>query len=146
MKKEDIILIADNDKEYAELVKTNLSRAGLRNKMLHLTDGREVFDFLFDSDKTLEGERNKQEYILLLDISISGTDGVVLLEKIKQDAKLKRIPVIILTAIDKPHTIERCHDLGCSTYIVKPTERKELEKTIQKIGHFLSVVEITSIK
>ncbi len=82
----------------------------------------------------------------MLDISISGADGVVLLEKIKQDAKLKRTPVIILTATDDPHTIEKCHDLGCSTYLIKPTERKELEKTIQNIGHFLSVVEITSTK
>ena len=146
MKKEDVILIADDDKKHVELIRKNLLRAGLCNKMLHLADGQEILDFLFDMDKGLEGERNKQEYILLLDLSIPGVDGVVVLEKIKQDAKLKRIPVIILTATDNPHTIERCHDLGCSTYIVKPTEHKDFEETIQKIGHFLSVVEITSIK
>ena len=146
MRKEDVILIADNDKKHVELIRENLLRAGLRNKMLHLADGGEVLDFLSDMDKGLEGQRNKQEYILLLDIGISGVDGVEVLEKIKQDAKLKRIPVIILTATDDPHTIERCHNLGCSTYIVKPTGHEDFEDTVHKIGHFLSVIEITSIK
>ena len=69
-----------------------------------------------------------------------------MLEKIKQDTQLKKIPVIILTATDDQHIIERCHNLGCSTYIVKPTEDQDFEETIRKLGFFLSVVEITSIK
>ena len=146
MKKEDVILIADDDKKHFELIRKNLLRAGLRNKMLHFADGREILDFLFDMDKGLEEEHNKQEYVLLLDLSIPGVDGVAVLEKTKQDAKLKRIPVIILTATDDPHTIERCHNLGCSTYIVKPTGHEDFEETVHKIGHFLSVIEITSIK
>jgi CheY-like chemotaxis protein len=145
MRKEDIILIADDDKKHIELIRESLLRAGLRNKMLHFTDGREVLDFLFDMDKGHEGQRNIQECVLLLDISISGVDGVEILEKIKQDEKLKRIPVIILTATDNPKIIEQCHDLGCSTYLVKPTGQEDFEETVHKIGHFLSVVEITSI-
>ncbi len=146
MRKEDIILIADDDKKHIELIRESLLRAGLRNKILHFADGKEILDFLFDMDKEHEGQRNIQEYILLLDISISGVDGVEILEKIKQDEKLKRIPVIILTATDNPQIIEQCHDLGCSTYIVKPTGQEDFEETVHKIGHFLSVVEITSIK
>ncbi len=146
MRKEDIILIADDDEKHVDLIRKNLLRAGLTNKTLHLADGREVLDFLFDMDKGPEGQRDKQEYILLLDIGISVVDGVEVLEKIKQDEKLKRIPVIILTATDNPDTIERCHILGCSTYIVKPAGHEDFEETIHKIGHFLSVIEITSIK
>jgi DNA-binding NarL/FixJ family response regulator len=54
--------------------------------------------------------------------------------------------VIILSAVDDPHTIGLCYDLGCSTYIVKPAEREDFEETVQKLGHFLSVVEIASIR
>lgn len=146
MRKEDIILIADDNKKHIELIRENLLRAGLRNKILHFADGQEIFDFLFDMIKGSEGQINKQDYILLLDISISGVDGIELLEKIKQNEILKRIPVIILTATDNPQTIEQCHDLGCSTYIVKPMEQEDFEETVHKIGHFLSVVEITSIE
>lgn len=146
MKKEDVILIAEDDKSHFELIRKNLLRAGVCNKMLCLADGQEILNFLFDMDKGGKGEYNNKEYILLLDLSIPRVDGVEVLEKIKQDTKLKRIPVIILTAADDPDIIERCHNLGCSTYIVKPTKYEDFEETIQKIGHFLSVVEITSIR
>lgn len=146
MKKNDVILIAEDDKGHFELIRKNLLRAGINNKMLCLADGREILDFLFDMDKGREGEYNNQEYILLLDLSIPGVDGIEVLEKIKQDTNLKKIPVIILTVSDNPDIVERCHKLGCSTYIVKPTKDEDFEKTIQKIGYFLSVVEITSIR
>jgi len=71
---------------------------------------------------------------------------VKVLEKIKQDMQLKKIPVVILTATDDQHTIDRCYNLGCSTYIVKPTEHRDFEETIQKLGCFLSVVETALIK
>ena len=146
MKREADILIAENNKEHFELIRKNLLRAGISNNILHFTDGQEILDFLFDKNDEPEGERGEQEYILLLDISISELDGVAVLEKIRQDAKLKGIPVIILTAVDDQPTIERCYNLGCSTYIVKPTEQKDFEETIQKIGYFLSIIEMTSIK
>jgi len=146
MKKETNILIAEDNKEHFELIRKNLLRAGLCNEMLNFADGKEILNFLFDMDKGFEGEHNSHEYILLLDLSIPKTDGVKVLEKIKQDAQLKKIPVIILTATDDQLTIERCHNLGCSTYIVKPTEHQDFEETIQKLGCFLAVVETTSIK
>ena len=146
MQKEDVILITEDDKSHFELISKNLLRAGICNKMLYFADGQEILNFLFGMDKAFGKEHSSQEYVLWLDLNIPRVDGVEVLEKIKQDTKLKRIPVIILTATDDPHTIERCHDIGCSTYIVKPTEHEDFESTVQKIGHFLSVVEVTSIK
>lgn len=143
MKKETNILIAEDNKEHLDLIRKNLLRADICNEMLAFADGKELLDFLFDMDK--KAEHNSSEYILLLDIGMSKIDGVKVLKKIKQDAQLKKIPVIILTSADAPQIVEQCHTLGCSTYIVKPPERQDFEETIQKLGHFLSVVETTSI-
>ncbi|MFC1737590.1 response regulator [Planctomycetota bacterium] len=146
MKKEANILIAEDNKKHFELIRKNLLRAGVCNELLNFADGQEILNFLFDMDKGFEGEHNSHEYILLLNLNLPKVDGVKVLEKIKQDTQLKKIPVIMLTATDDQHTIERCHNLGCSTYIVKPTEHQDFEETIQKLGCFLSVVETTSIK
>jgi CheY-like chemotaxis protein len=140
MKKEVNILVADDNTEHFELIRKNLLRSGVYNEMVNFSDGQELLDFLFD------GEHGSQEYIILLSLDLPKVDGMKVLEKIKQDAQLKKIPVMILTARDDQNTIDRCHELGCSTYIVKPTGQEDLEASIQKIGHFLSVVEITSIK
>ncbi len=146
MKKETNILIAEDNKEHFELIRKNLLRAGVCNELLNFADGQEILAFLFDMDEGFEGKHNSHKYILLLNLNLPKVDGVQVLEKIKQDMKFKKIPVIILTATDDQHTIERCHNLGCSTYIVKPTKLQDFEETIQKLGCFLSVVETTSIK
>ena len=146
MKKEANILIVEDNKEHLELIRKNLLRAGVCNELLTFADGQEILNFLFDMDKGFEGEHNSHEYILLLDLNLPKVDGVKVLEKVKQDTQLKKIPVIILTATDDRHTIERCHNLGCSTYIVKPREHQDFEETIQKLGRFLAVVETTLIK
>ena len=146
MKKEANILIVEDNKEHFELIRKNMLRAGVCNEMLNFADGQEILNFLFDMDEGFRGKHNSHGYILLLNLNLPKVDGVKVLEKIKQDIQLKKIPVIILTATDDQHTIERCHNLGCSTYIVKPKEYHDFEETIQKLGCFLSVVETTLIK
>ncbi|MBN2456892.1 MAG: response regulator [Sedimentisphaerales bacterium] len=145
MKKEANILIAEDNKEHLELIRENLLRAGVCNELLNFADGQEILNFLFDVDEGVEGEHNSHEYFLLLNLNLPKVVGVKVLEKIKQDTHLKKIPVIILTATDNQHTIEQCYNLGCSTYIVKPTERHDFENNIQKLGRFLSIVEATLI-
>ncbi len=146
MKKEDTILIVDEDTKHIELIRKNLLRAGLHNKVLPFTDGQEILDFLFDMDEGSSEAQNSYDYILLLNLDLPKVDGVEVLDRIKQDTQLKRIPVFILTTTDDQTTIDRCHHLGCCSYVIKPEENRDFEETIQKIGHFLSVVEITSIK
>jgi DNA-binding NarL/FixJ family response regulator len=51
----------------------------------------------------------------------------------------------MLTTTDDPITIEHCHGLGCSVYIVKPVEYEDFTDAVRKIGLFLSVVEIPQI-
>ncbi len=146
MKNEDVILIAEHDKRHFELIRKNLLRAGIRNEIIHLVDGRQILDFLFDMVKGSEAEQGDNEFILFLDLSIPGVNGVKVLKKIKRHTDLKKIPVIILTADDDPDVIDRCHDLGCSTFIVKPAKYEDIEETIQKIGRFLSVIQIPSVR
>lgn len=144
MKKEGVILIAEDDEGHYELIKKSLQRVGICNEILRFADGQETLDFLFVRGDGPKRESNK-EYILLLDIRMPKIDGVEVLEKIKQDPELKKIPVIMLTTTDDPRTIERCHKLGCSVYIVKPVEYKSLADAVQKVGLFLSVVEVPRI-
>ncbi len=144
MNKEGVILIAEDDEGHFELIKRTLQRAGVCNEILRLADGQETLDFLFIKGDGPKREPNK-EYLLLLDIRMPKIDGVEVLEKLKQDSELKKIPVIMLTTTDDPITIERCHGFGCSVYIVKPVEYEDFTDAVRKIGLFLSVVEIPQI-
>jgi len=146
MTKDVVILVGEDDEGHFELIRKNLLRAGVSNEMHRLANGQEILDFFLTMSKRPKQKHNGQKYILLLDIRIPKVDGVEVLEKIKQDKIFLKLPVIILTVADGPHTIEQCYNLGCNTYIVKPTEHEDFEETIQKIGRFLSVVEVASVK
>jgi CheY-like chemotaxis protein len=144
MNKEVVILVTEDDKGHFSLIKKNLQRAGIWNEMLMFADGQELLDFLFMKGDGLKRDHNT-EYLLLLDIRMPRMNGIEVLERIKQDEQLKKIPVIILTTTDDPLTVERSHSLGCSIYIVKPVEYESFIDTIQKIGSFLTVVRIPRI-
>ncbi|WP_462325085.1 response regulator [Desulfoplanes sp.] len=136
-----VILVAEDDKGHAGLIRKNLSRAGIVNRVVHFLDGQEVLDFLLK-----QGDPPHREpgvgYILLLDIRMPKVDGVQVLERLKNDPELCGIPVTMLTTTDDPQEIDRCHRLGCNNYITKPIDYERFVKAIRQLGLFLAVVQV----
>jgi len=144
MQKEMVILTAEDDVGHASLIKKNLRRAGITNEILHFKDGEEILDFLYG--KTQEPHiESGIAYLLLLDINMPKVDGVEVLRQVKQDEKLKKMPVIMITTTDDPREVQRCHDLGCSNYIAKPIDYDKFVQAIRQLGLFLMVVEVPKI-
>ncbi len=144
MQRNVVILIADDDAGHARLVEKNLARAGLNNQIFRFADGQEILDFLFRRGSGTKREP-KTPYLLLLDIRMPKVDGVEVLRQIKADRWLKKIPVSMLTTTDDPREVERCHDLGCSSYIVKPVDYDKFAEAIKKLGFFISLVEVPEL-
>jgi CheY-like chemotaxis protein len=103
-----------------------------------------VLDFLF---RRGEGPHRASEvpYLLLLDIRMPKVDGVEVLRQLKQDGELRKIPVIILTTTDDPREVERCHTIGCASYIVKPVDYNKFAEAIKGLGLYISLVQVPGI-
>ena len=144
MKKEVIVLIAEDDDGHATLIERNLRRAGLANEIMRFKDGQEILDFLF-KEKGSPRRKNGGAYLLLLDIRMPKVDGVEVLRQIKADAELKKLPTIMITTTDDPREVEKCHALGCSNYVTKPIEYDKFVDVIRQLGLFLLVVEVPAI-
>jgi CheY-like chemotaxis protein len=144
MKKEVVILIAEDDDGHATLIEKNLRRAGLLNEIIRFKDGQETLDFLFEKGKEKK-RKHDMSYLLLLDIRMPKVDGVEVLRKIKADKELKKLPVIMITTTDDPREVELCFELGCSNYIAKPIEYDRFMESIRQLGLFLLVVEVPMI-
>lgn len=144
MHKDVVILVAEDDEGHARLIKKNLARAGIVNEVLHFRDGQEIVDFLF---KQGDGPHRAAgtAYVLLLDIRMPKLDGVQVLEKVKADPELRKIPVTMITTTDDPREVENCHALGCSSYITKPIDYDNFVKAIRQLGLFLTVVQVPTI-
>ncbi|RJP93752.1 MAG: response regulator [Desulfobacteraceae bacterium] len=144
MKKEVSIIIAEDDEGHATLIRKNLRRAGVLNEIIHLRDGQEALDYLFQNPKG-RGRKSESRALLLLDINMPRVDGIEVLRRVKEDPELCKMPVIMLTTTDDPREVERCHKLGCSNYITKPIEYDQFVAAIRQLGLFLLIVEIPII-
>ena len=138
MNKHVVILIAEDDPGHVQLVKRNLWRSCVANDILHFNDGQEILDFLFR-----RGNKNIREesgcYFILLDIRMPRVDGREVLRQIKEDEQLKKIPVIILTTTDTASEIDRYYRMGCSFYMIKPSDYSQFMESVENLGAFLSL-------
>lgn len=137
---ETTILIAEDDDAHADLITTNLRRAGLMNSIVRFRDGQEALDYLTGSGFA------PGSYVLLLDIVMPSVDGVEVLRRIKELPHLRRIPVVMVTTTDDPKEVRRCHDLGCNSYITKPVDYEKFVEAMRVLGLFLMVVEIPRVQ
>ena len=138
MKDNTVILIAEDDAGHFALVKKHLWRSCVQNEILHFKNGQEILDFFTESS----GEQSMvpgTSYVLLLDIRMPKVDGTEVLEMLRTNSDLSMIPVIMLTTTDDPKEINRCYDLGCSFYIVKPSDYNRFMECVDQLGAFLSL-------
>lgn len=139
-----VILIAEDDDGHFSLITKNLTRAGIGNQVIQFRDGQETLDFLFGEGSGPQRVENVP-YILLLDIRMPKVDGIAVLKRVKEDASLSRMPVVMLTTTDDPEEVDLCHSLGCSMYIAKPVEYDDFTHMIRKMGAFFSIVQVPAI-
>ncbi len=138
MDKETVILIAEDDAGHFQLIKKNLWLACVDNDILQFKDGQQILDFLSRTGDGMHLDETKR-YIVLLDVRMPKVDGLDVLRKIKDDEKLRQIPVIMLTTTSEESMIENCYELGCSYYMVKPVDYHHFMAAFQSLGKFLSL-------
>lgn len=136
------IVMIEDDEGHARLIEKNIRRAGITNDVKHFLDGTSGLDYLFHSP---EGPARNGPAMVLLDLNLPDMSGTAILEKIKQDERLRRTPVVVLTTTDDQVEIQRCYDLGCNVYITKPVNYESFADAIRQLGLFLSVIQVPDI-
>lgn len=131
------ILILEDDDGHALLIEKNLRRSGLSNIICRFKTGRDLLDLLLKSDDAQDRKR-----ILLLDLNLADISGYEVLKILKSKPQTKKMPVIILSTTDDPCEIEKCYELGCNVYLIKPIEYELFSELIQRLGFFLPTMQI----
>jgi DNA-binding response OmpR family regulator len=115
------ILIVEDNEDTLFLLTMQLQQGGYT--ILEAQDGIEALDKLKDN----------QPDLLLLDLMIPGLSGFEVLERIKTDDELPKVPVIILSALDEPDVIKQCMELGACDYVTKPYTSNDLLNRISSV-------------
>ena len=135
------IVMIEDDAGHARLIEKNIRRAGISNDINHFEDGTSALKYLFHDPS---GPAHNGPALVLLDLNLPDMSGTSILEKIKQDERLHRTPVVVLTTTDDKVEIQRCYDLGCNVYITKPVNYESFADAIRQLGLFLSVIQVPS--
>jgi chemotaxis family two-component system response regulator Rcp1 len=106
------------------------------NDSIHLlvvSDGAEAMAFLNREGNYVCSPRPD---LILLDLNLPKMDGREVLACIKTDAKLKTIPVIVLTISDFEADIVKSYQLQANCYLCKPVQLSEFETLMRTINRF----------
>ena len=134
----DILLVEDNPGD-VRLTQEALKEAKVRNNLHVVEDGVEAMAFL-----KREGEYASAPLpdLILLDLNLPRKDGREVLEEIKQDDQLKRVPVVVLTTSQAEEDILRSYNLHANCYVNKPVDLDEFIKIVKSIEDFwLTIVK-----
>jgi DNA-binding NarL/FixJ family response regulator len=80
------------------------------------------------------------------DINLPRVNGIEVLRVMKEHEMLKRVPVLMLSTTDDPQEVEACHSIGCNFYLTKPTEPETFAQAIIRLGAFLDIVTVPTIR
>jgi len=138
------ILMAEDDDGHALLIQERFDSIGVCNSVIRFKDGQETWDFLTGTLRP--GLEAGREYLLLLDIRMPVVDGIEVLRRVKNDPRLKNIPVIMLTTTDDPREIKLCYELGCNNYLTKPVEFDKFAEVLKRLGLFLMIIKVSKVE
>ena len=135
----NLLLVEDNDAD------THLTITALRDALIptriHLAkDGESAIAFLRHTGPHAAAPSPD---LVLLDLNLSGIDGFQVLQEIKSDPDLKRIPVIVISGSDRTEDRLRAYELQAAGYLTKPAEFDKYFTAIRSLKdhwfHTLSV-------
>jgi CheY-like chemotaxis protein len=133
------ILLVEDDPKDIELTLEALGEYNLANEVEVVRDGEQALDFLYCQGNY--GTRAKENpAVLLLDLKLPKVNGLEVLKQIRSDAKLKLIPVVVLTSSHEEKDMLGSYELGVNAYVVKPVDFHEFVNAIKELGIFWAII------
>jgi len=133
-----ILLVEDNAQD-EELTLRVLAKHRLANHVVVARDGQEVLDYLFGRG-AYSINRPAPPALILLDLGLPKINGLEVLRQIKADARLKNIPIVVITASRQEQDTQECHRLGIHAFVVKPMDFLEFVEAVKRLEIFWALV------
>jgi two-component system response regulator len=129
----DILLVEDNPSDL-ELTLHSLQKHKLASRLHVVRDGAQALEYLFCTGSYADRRIEDMPKLIMLDLKLPRVDGLEVLERIKLDPRTQSIPVAVLTSSRESPDVDRCHELGVDTYVVKPVRFEEFDNAVRDIG------------
>jgi chemotaxis family two-component system response regulator Rcp1 len=128
----EILLVEDNPAD-ARLTREALRESKISNRLHAVGDGEQALRFLRREGEHADAPRPD---LVLLDLNLPRMSGREVLEQVKEDPDLRRIPVVVLTTSEAEEDIVRSYDLHANAYVRKPVDFDQFTEVVRLIEDF----------
>ena len=129
------ILLVEDDQVDVMTVMRSLKEIHVTNPVVNLENGEEALKYLRNPDSA-------KPCIILLDLNMPIMNGIEFLQVAKHDAKLKRIPVVVLTTSEEQQDKVNSFDLGVAGYMAKPVDYRQFVEVMRSIDAYWTISEM----
>ena len=128
-----IIFLVEDNKADIRLIEEALKNSSIFYKLVTVRNGVDAMAYLRREGEYADALRPD---LIVLDLNLPKKDGREVLEEIKSDSQLKRIPVIVLTTSSNEDDIHQSYDLNANCYITKSRNLSQLFAIVKRIEEF----------
>lgn len=133
MNRNPILLVEDNPDD--EMLTVDALKAShVQNPIEVARNGAEALDYLFCTGEYAARDIDDLPAIVLLDLKLPKVDGLEVLRRIREDARTRLLPVVILTSSNEDEDRMQGYKLGANSYVRKPVDFDEFLKAAGQLG------------
>lgn len=133
------ILLAEDSEKDVELTLAALDEYNLANEVIVARDGAEALEYLKQCGANGE-ESGSFPAVVLLDLKMPKVDGLEVLQHMKGDPRLRKIPVVMVTSSREEQDLVKSYEFGVNAYVVKPVDFQKFVESIKQIGCFWALI------
>ena len=134
------ILLIEDSPEDAELTIRVLRAQNLANRLVWVKNGALGLDFLFGRGAYAGRHALEAPRLVLLDLSLPKISGLEVLQQLKADPRMRKIPVVVLSSSTQDKDILRTYDLGVNSYVSKPVHFEEFARVVTQLGLYWMLI------
>jgi CheY-like chemotaxis protein len=132
------VLIVDDDPDCRELVREIISEISLVDSVIEACDGESALEVL----KLMFERGGSRPVLIMLDLEMPKLNGLEALRRMREDPRLRSVPIVMMTGVDDPAAMRIAAEYGANSYTVKPSDASAfIEKVRASTTYWLEVHE-----
>ncbi|MDX2229475.1 MAG: response regulator [Leptolyngbyaceae cyanobacterium bins.349] len=130
---ERLILVIEDNPQHLSRIEAALRESTVPHRLIAIASGTAALQYLYRRDEFVDAVRPD---LILLDFNLPDKDGREILEEIKSNAQLRRIPIVILTMSAEAEDIFNSYSLQGNCYVIKSENLDQLFQVVKRIEEF----------
>lgn len=127
------ILLVEDNPDHQELTLMTLAENNVRNEVVVANDGLQALDYLFGTGAHSGRDPCDLPALVLLDLKLPRLNGIEVLRRIREDARTRLVPVVILTSSSEEEDIVSSLESGANSYVRKPVDFGRFMEQVQRL-------------